>query len=254
MNVEYDEVLRQVQQDILEGGAGEGYARAYRAAERNYWIHVPGWIASLPRGIRVIDIGCAYGTLSLFTKRLLDAKVTCVDAISAYSPQRLFAAEGVPFLLRNIELDDFSDLGQFDLVIITEVLEHLNFHPRETLKKIRSLLCPDGRLILTTPDSSEWGVVTKYYSSLSEMPDPIPGRDWEDAHIWQYSESELRSVLEEAGFRIAELAYSPGNKSRHFNVLCTRKWILEAPGLLLALGHQPIASRVEDRDKPEVSV
>jgi predicted SAM-dependent methyltransferase len=46
---------------------------------------------------------------------------------------------------------------------MTEVLEHLNFHPVPTLKKVYNLLSENGALYLSTPDAYEWGKVNKYY-------------------------------------------------------------------------------------------
>ena len=106
--------------------------------------------------------------------------------------------------------------------MLTEVLEHLNFHPVPTLRKLRSLLAEDGRLFLSTPDSAEWGRVTKHYGSLAEIPPPQPGRPLVDDHVWQYSRSELLSVVREAGLDVVRFAYAPGVVSRHLCVCLKR--------------------------------
>jgi SAM-dependent methyltransferase len=216
-----DVLLAQVQSDILNSDPGDGYRREYRVNERHYWEHVPGWISEFPRSIRVVDIGCAYATLAVFTRRLLDAEVVCVDIIPKHPPRTLLRSEGIPFVVRDVERELIDDLGRFDLVLFTEVLEHLNFHPRTTLAKLKGLLRPAGKLILSTPDAAEWGRVTQYYSEFDEMTDPVPSRPWIDAHIWQYTEDELKKVLADSGFKIDRFEWSAGIWGRHFNLLCS---------------------------------
>jgi SAM-dependent methyltransferase len=220
MTPEVQELLVSIQAEILAHGPGPNYAAAYKKEETYYWECIPDWIISLPKGGRALDIGSAYGTLAIFTKRQLAAEIICVDVITGYPPMALLAREGIEFALRNVELDPLDDLGTFNLIIFTEVLEHLNFHPRNTLKKLRSLLRPEGKMVLSTPDAREWGRVTLHYQSLEDMPDPMSGRPWIDGHVWQFSEEELRGVLEAAGFTIDEFEYSRGGSGRHFNVLC----------------------------------
>lgn len=223
MHPDVDPLLADVQADIASNNPGPNYAKAYRGSERNYWRHIPGWIAELPSNIRVLDVGAAYGTLAIFTKRLLNADVVCVDAIPYFAPQSLLEREEIPLILKNVELSDFHDLGTFDLIIFTEIIEHLNFHPHATLQKLKSLLRDGGKIALSTPNAgSRWGRVTKYHSALSDLPAaPAPGRKWIDDHIWQYTEDELRQVLTEAELVIEKFAVSPGkDNATHFNVLC----------------------------------
>ena len=80
---------------------------------------------------------------------------------------------------------------EFDIIIFTEVMEHLNFNPKPTLKKIHDLLKMNGRLYLSTPDASDWGRITKYYKSIEEMPNPKNVEKIIDDHIYQYKKEEL---------------------------------------------------------------
>ena len=108
-------------------------------------------------------------------------------------------------------------------IILTEILEHFNYNPVPTLKKIRNLLTENGRLYLSTPDASQWGRVTKYYSTISDMPAPRRGLPLFDAHIYQYKKQELLNILISAGFVIQRFGYSPGYLAgRHFNLTLNR--------------------------------
>jgi 2-polyprenyl-3-methyl-5-hydroxy-6-metoxy-1,4-benzoquinol methylase len=81
------------------------------------------------------------------------------------------------FARGNIEKDPLPGGQLFDVAIMTEVLEHLNFQPVPTLKKIHASLRPGGTLFLSTPDADGgWGRSTKYYRSLAEIPALDPNR------------------------------------------------------------------------------
>ena len=227
--------IRRCQERITAANGPGSYYATYRDAEIAYWRHIPQWILEVKEGgdsvARCLDIGSAYGTLALFCRNVFGCDVYVTDFTDAFLNPGLLKESGIRFAVNNFELDELPWGGdtKFDIVILTEVLEHFNLHPVNTLKKIHSLLSDNGRLFLSTPDSSEWGVVTKYYPSLAALPtsksddlEPI------DDHVWQYSEAELLFVLDEAGFYLERLAYSPGTDARHFN-LCLRKSFASVP-------------------------
>lgn len=215
-----DELLERVQDDVQLACPGTYYEESYRGVERNYWDCALGWISAMPKGIRVVDFGAAYCTLAVLSKRLLDAQVTCVDAVDVFCPRTLLDQEGIQHVKKHIEVDELADLGGFDLVIFTEVLEHLNFHPKHTLQKFRSVMNKGAMLILTTPDADQWGLTTKYYNSLDELPAPDRSKEWIDDHIWQYTDHELFALLAECGFKVEAFGIS-GQTARHMNVLCS---------------------------------
>jgi SAM-dependent methyltransferase len=208
-------------QDLLEAWSPlDHYRTLYRWEEFSYWCHIAGWIAELPTGSvrRVLDVGCAYGTLALFVQTVHGSEVCCQDFIDAFFSPRLITDRGLRFQVSNIELQPPPFPGPFDLILLTEVLEHFNFHPAPTLRTLGGLLSPDGRLLLSTPDASEWGRRTKYYPSLDAIPTPVVGTQVVDDHVWHYSWDELEDVLRTAGLRVRRRAFAPGVVGRHFNV------------------------------------
>jgi 2-polyprenyl-3-methyl-5-hydroxy-6-metoxy-1,4-benzoquinol methylase len=69
---------------------------------------------------------------------------------------------------------------------MTEVLEHLNFNPISTLKKINRLLKPGGSSFLSTPDAdSGWGRTHKHYENFAEIPDVNPAAPIIEERVWQ---------------------------------------------------------------------
>jgi hypothetical protein len=108
----------------------------------------------------------------------------------------------------------------FGRIIFTEVFEHLKHDPVPTLVKLRDHMQDDGSMFLSTPDASSWGRVNKFYNHIGEMKPPDPNyRADIDEHVYQYSEGELRYVLDKAGLKPVEwqLVSTP-SWGRHFNL------------------------------------
>jgi len=219
--------LTAIEDEIARADGLEGYyATTYRKMESLYWQNIPGWLREDARtrkpAPRILDIGCGYGTLLTLAAITYRGQGYCMDARDYLKPA--FARRhGLQFIRGNIELDPIPWTGKFDVIILTEVLEHFNFQPLPTLQKIHDALTDDGVLFLSTPDARDWGRLYKYYQQLSDLPMPDPHLPIRDAHIWIYNESEVTNLLQESGFEIVRLAYSKGNGNRHFNIEARRK-------------------------------
>jgi 2-polyprenyl-3-methyl-5-hydroxy-6-metoxy-1,4-benzoquinol methylase len=120
-------------------------------------------------GVRSIcDLGCGNGHIA---GRLaaLGYDVTGVDA--SISGLRI-ARQSYPqpkFVERHIDAE-LNDLGQFDLVISSDVIEHL-YRPRDLLEAAQTLLKPSGQVLIGTP----------YHGYLKNLALAVTGRM--DAHF-----------------------------------------------------------------------
>lgn len=216
------DLVKSVQDIISERLPGSGYVSDYRHEEVEYWSAALPWIDRMPQGISVLDVGCAYGTLALYARKRLNAKVLALDVLHQEAIARLLAEHGVEYGKCFPENEPLPD-GRFDLIIFTEVIEHLDFHPVPTLKKFHAALNPGGHLILSTPDAdSAWGRVYSFYPSLDQFPQPERGEKKFVGHTWQYNRSELESVLADAGFVVEQLTHSHREPYRHFNCLARK--------------------------------
>jgi SAM-dependent methyltransferase len=198
------------------------YAATYRREEMCYWLPIPAWIAedgSRGGEHKTLDIGCGYGTLAVYSKKVLGGQVYCIDRIpiNYFLTEKLVRREGLEFAEMDIELEAAPWDVRFDTILFTEVLEHLNFHPLPTLEKIRGMLSEGGRVYLSTPDASEWGRVTKHYGGLDEIPDPgtARGEKFIDDHVYLYTKEELTGLVGAAGFEVSRLGYAPGVPGTH---------------------------------------
>jgi 2-polyprenyl-3-methyl-5-hydroxy-6-metoxy-1,4-benzoquinol methylase len=205
----------------------------YQTQEVYYWTEIARWLHEGALGSewsRSLDVGCGFGTLSVYLSHLTGGEVCSIDMLENRFTRALADRSGIDFVWGNIELEPLPWDGPFDVIVFTEVLEHLNFYPVPTLVELRKALSPEGRLFLSTPDAAEWGRVTTYYPSLDDMPSPdsaiplVRSGEWGyvDAHVWQYSRDELQRVVEEAGLRVVREGLAPGVVHRHFNLELAR--------------------------------
>lgn len=200
------------------------YTTTYRPSEQRYWAHLPAWIrrdAATHHAARVLDIGCGYGTLLAFAAEVYHADPYCMDMVH-YMPA-FGEARGFHFVSGNVQLDPLPEPGTFDVIVMTEVLEHFNFDPLPTFVKIREAMTPGAVFFLSTPDAAEWGRQTKYYSRLSDLPPADRSRKFIDDHVWVYDKRELMRLMSAAGLTVGALEYSPGVGHRHFNLEIRKK-------------------------------
>lgn len=201
----------------------------YRSSEIYFWNPLLRWIyedSTKRRISKTLDIGCGYGTLSLFTKKLSGCESYLVDFIDAYMSQNLIRKYSFNFRIMNIELESvpFGDI-KFDTILFTEVLEHLNFNPIPTMKKLCNSLKEDGVFYLTTPDAVEWGKLTTFYEDYKQMPMPDPSKSVLDGHIYQYIKEEVLDILNQCGLTVERFDYAPGykNSARHLCFMCRKE-------------------------------
>jgi len=108
-----------------------------------FWDHI---LTAQPK--KVLEVGAGHGLFTSEILRLLDADLTIVDI----SPQSIeICREFVPSSV-NLNLTDYITwgiLGKFDLVIMGEVIEHVD-DPFSFLWKTRGILSEGGSVFVST--------------------------------------------------------------------------------------------------------
>lgn len=171
-------------------------------------LHMVELIRNRLPGNRMVDVGAIPGHLSaLMQSRGFDVSGVDLDPSRA---QAVFDAMGIPLHRADIERDPLPfENNSVDLVVFTEILEHLGHNPIHPIRDIFRILKPGGFLLLSTPNitpAMRWGflrgkniqgdliVETQKRETLGHM-----------GHIRLYTESELRLYLERLGFVVHEV-------------------------------------------------
>jgi 2-polyprenyl-6-hydroxyphenyl methylase/3-demethylubiquinone-9 3-methyltransferase len=148
---------------------------------------------------RVLDIGCGKGAL-LKEFAAQGCEVVGVDL----SEQGItLARKDIPggrFEVLGADANLLDVLGEapFDLVISTEVVEHV-YAPREWARACHHALKPGGRLICSTPYH---GYLKNVLLSLLNKWDTHADPLWDGGHIKLWSRRTLTRLLTETGFRV----------------------------------------------------
>lgn len=114
------------------------------------WILKSG--VELTSSTTVLDLGCGHG---VFGAEILkkECRVTFSDEESTLLPE----IKDAPYLKFNIDREDMAKLGTYDLVVCSNVYEHLS-KPREFIGSVQKILNPGGFLYLSwTNWLSPWG-------------------------------------------------------------------------------------------------
>lgn len=95
------------------------------------------------------------------------------------------------------------DIPQYDIIVFSEVIEHLYTSPELVLKFLKSLLKVDGIIIIQTPNAVALHKRVKLL--FGKNPYHLISKNTENpAHFREYTAEELTDYCKEAGFQIVE--------------------------------------------------
>lgn len=161
--------------------------------------------------ISYLEIGPGIGTMSLGLKKLLDIDVTWITIPNEEALWSEWKRKSALSLIKNkynihikegfIETDKFE--GQYDIIVMAQVMEHLIFNPVNTFKKLAGLVKEDGFIFVSVPED------IKHYNVESYKDIPYPFELTEEervrrtkinnfGHFHEYSYEEAMSVFEES--------------------------------------------------------
>ena len=153
--------------------------------------------------INVLDAGCGFGQYSYFiAKKFRNSNVIGVDINEERikESEKFAQEEGIENLKFDIaDLENLNYEESFDLILAVDVLEHIE-NDVKVLKNFYRALKKDGLLIISTP-SSLGGSDVHSDEDASFI----------EEHIRHgYSQDEIKSKLEEAGFEDITFKYTYG--------------------------------------------
>jgi SAM-dependent methyltransferase len=138
---------------------------------------------------QALDIGSGYG---FFSKAALEQGFQVVAVNPARAENRIFQQlngfEPIPCFFEEV---DFG-AKKFDLVILSQVLEHL-LDPFQVLEKVRNLMKPKGVVAIAVPNVDAILIkILKSRSSFLGLPQ----------HIIHFSRKGLSAILQRSGFDV----------------------------------------------------
>jgi len=152
----------------------------------------------LPSGVeQVLEIGCGRGHTGAMLKRELGCRVTGVEL----NPEVAAAAET---RLDRVIVGDIAALDiedRFDVVLAFELLEHLA-EPEAFLTRMKKLVRPGGRIVLSLPNVGHYSVVGDL---LAGRWDYLPIGLLCYTHLRFFTRRTVEDLLERCGFEDFEL-------------------------------------------------
>jgi 2-polyprenyl-3-methyl-5-hydroxy-6-metoxy-1,4-benzoquinol methylase len=106
----------------------------------------------------------------------------------------------------NLLAIDPARVGQFDLVVACEVLEHVA-RPVALLRHLKSLVTANGHILITTPNGGYFRNRLPTYAQIKDFSELETQQFKPDAdgHLFLVTPAELRSIAAEAGLRLAQV-------------------------------------------------
>jgi 2-polyprenyl-3-methyl-5-hydroxy-6-metoxy-1,4-benzoquinol methylase len=160
----------------------------------------------LPKEGLFLDIGCAHGEVM----RNLSFKAAKVVGVDISSKQVELAKQqdyACPMECYHANILDFECDERFDLITALEVIEHL-IEPDKLLSKVKSMLKPDGRAMITTPNWNSIDRRFRRFFPVRTLVKAIGGPDWSKpwwAHVKEFTMPEIVDMVAEAGMVVEEV-------------------------------------------------
>ena len=166
------------------------YERAMSKHDRDKQKLISKYV-KLNKESKVLDVGCAVGSFLLFLKDKFNCFISGVDFKEDLSFPRFNEIDfhqGLFYDQENIEGNSY------DLITMWHFLEHC-YDPKKTLTKAKSLLKPDGKLVIEVPrlDSVSYKV----------FQDKWPGVQ-APQHTIMFNKTHFKKMVEDSGYTITE--------------------------------------------------
>ena len=186
-------VIEQVPVDYYQKGVERNFLQ--RMWHTNKLNTILALIEDTPK--KVLDVGCASGWfLSNIAAKFPRASYYGIDIYDKGIAYAKLLYPNIQFKVADAHAIPFPN-ETFDLIICTEVLEHVD-DPKGALLEMRRVLTKNGKVIIeldsgTVLFSIVWYLWRKAY-----------GRVWNDSHLHSFTARKLEQVTTSSGFTIRQ--------------------------------------------------
>lgn len=152
-------------------------------------------------GAKVLEFGAGTGNL---LQRLMNANCQGILTGADILPRPTWLPPSIGWIQADLNQSTHLSDDSFDIIITTEVIEHLE-NPRAVAREFARLLRSDGRVVLTTPNQESIRsflslLVTGHFVAFQDSCYP--------AHITSLLQTDLQRIFTEAGFQNIHFSFT----------------------------------------------
>ncbi len=139
---------------------------------------------------RILDIGCANGYVGGYFKSKGNYVVGFDISKKAITHARRTLDNA---FVVDLENDPLPRLKPFDVLILSEIVEHL-FQPEQTVQRLIKYLKPKGLLLITTPNIMYWGNRIQFLKGKFTYEKQ---GHFDESHVHFFTDETIRILLTE---------------------------------------------------------
>jgi SAM-dependent methyltransferase len=195
-----------------------------------YWSIQQYFKQKIDKKIKVLEIGCGFGYLTYALSKA-GYDVLGID-ISQVAVNQAIERYGPLFICTDVETYANMHKEQFDVVILTEVIEHIK-NVKDFLNAAGQLLKPGGDLVLTTPNKSAHPVDILWETE----PPPV--------HLWWFSEDSFCVLAKQMRYQATFMDFTDFNLQE-----IEKKGDYEKPYIYIRQWKPSRLPRLDEQGKP----
>lgn len=168
LNNEIDKALNATE-ELCETKSSQNYFRLHRQRYESMAFEIANKYGKFT-GLRVLDVGSLFLHFPVMLT-LLGAIPSGVD-VSKFSQREETIRLALKLGIENLTMDDLEhglskaiDQKSYDLIVFSEIIEHITFNPTIMWKTMLSAI-PDGWILITTPNAFTLHKLPGYISRL----------------------------------------------------------------------------------------
>lgn len=191
------------------------------------------YIRKLPHNLDVMDFGCGTGDLSIAVGSLGHrvVGVDYADEALNRANQKIELSQELKNNVCFIKPNRLSDSNKFDVIIMSDVIEHLSrFEALEVLKTLHANAKNRAILILHTPNGF-FNSRLRYWLNIihrclsfrkKSSVNDLRAAYYDQTHLHLFSPKDMRALLFESGFEIKKMDY---RSQKNFRLVRFIPWI-----------------------------
>jgi len=211
--LDFENIFKSLEQDVglIKPDLNETWIN-YLHNHKERYHDLLSQIQELDPKNKMLEVGSFPGHFTVILKEL-GYKIEGVD-IKPERAEKLWEKYNLLIHKVNIETESIPfPTNTFDVILFTEVIEHLRINPLSVLQELHRILKPNGLLLLTTPNITPSMRLKFFWKEQDYLDNPIEQfkkLEWlgHMGHVRLYSFKELKIILDFIGLQILSHSYS----------------------------------------------